>query len=241
MRWTSTTVLAISLTLGLTACARSNEPLQRQDQVRSQNVTDNKLTDPRIVAEDKDLKQGDLGIGGGGSADRPFAAQAAIPQVFPNWSVKPINGSYAENAIATAQQFMGTPYLYGSDRDDPSSFDCSDFTRWAYLSGIGMDLPLDSRSQARYVQAYSNRSYYNLNNARRGDLLFFTSFNGVNPDQYQGVSKTVDSVSHCGIYLGNGKMIHTASPRTGGVRIDNVFGNHLQWRFFMGGTVLDQK
>ncbi|MFB9328030.1 C40 family peptidase [Paenibacillus aurantiacus] len=246
MRWMQTTAIVLSLTFVATACASRNDTDadNLNNQLRTQGVTDQRLDDPRIVNTDMDLKRGDQGIGRpyrAGGRTGTFMAQSAMTQVFPNPSISPRNGSYAENAIEMASRFMGTPYQFGSDRSDPSSFDCSDFTRWAFLSGLGMNLPLDSRSQARYVLAYSNRVYYDLNYARRGDLLFFTSFLGTNPDLYRGVTKSVDAITHCGIYLGDGKMIHTASPRTGGVRIDNVFGNHLQWRFFIGGSVLDQK
>ncbi|WP_166244695.1 C40 family peptidase [Paenibacillus turpanensis] len=243
MRQLLATVIVISIVFVMTACARDHTD-ELRNQVQTENSTDNRLIDPQIANMDVLLKQGDLGMGRmdiHNRSARPFTAHSTLQQVFPNPAVPPINGSYAENAIATAKQFIGAPYQYGSERDNPSSFDCSDFTRWAFLSGIGMDLPLDSRSQARYVQAYSNRLYYNLNEARRGDLLFFTPFIGVDPDQYEHVTKSVNAVSHCGLYLGDGKMIHTASARTGGVRIDNVFGNHLQWRFFMGGSVLEQK
>ncbi|TYP79272.1 C40 family peptidase [Paenibacillus methanolicus] len=241
MRWMAAMAIVLGFTFVMSACGGRNDADNLRNQLRTQGVTDERITDPQVINDDVDLKRGDQGIGRSTNGAGTFTAQSAMTQVFPNPSISPINGSLAENAIRTASQFMGTPYQFGSDRDDPASFDCSDFTRWAFLSGLGMDLPLDSRSQARYVQTYSNRVFYNLNNARRGDLLFFTSFRGGDPNQYEGVSKSVEAVSHCGIYLGDGKMIHTASPRTGGVRIDNVFGNHLQWRFYMGGSVLDQK
>ncbi|NOU98050.1 NlpC/P60 family protein [Paenibacillus sp. LMG 31456] len=164
-----------------------------------------------------------------------------LVEVWPNPSVVPTQGSYAENVISTATMYFGTPYEYGSDRSDPSTFDCSDFTRWAFLSSVGMDLPKDSRNQALYVQTYSNHPYTNIYDAQRGDLLFFISFNGTDPQSYRNKNKSIEEITHTGIYLGNGKMIHTASVATGGVRIDNVFGNHLEWRFVLGGSVLDVK
>ncbi|MCR8631000.1 C40 family peptidase [Paenibacillus radicis (ex Xue et al. 2023)] len=164
-----------------------------------------------------------------------------LVEVRPNPSIAATQGSYAENVISTATMYFGTPYEYGSDRSDPSTFDCSDFTRWAFLSSLGMDLPKDSRNQALYVQTFSNRNYSNIYDAQRGDLLFFISFNGVDPQNYRNKNKSIESITHTGIYLGNGKMIHTASAATGGVRIDNVFGNHLEWRFVLGGSVLEVK
>ncbi|NOU84711.1 hypothetical protein GC102_02825 [Paenibacillus sp. LMG 31460] len=131
-------------------------------------------------------------------------------------------------------------YEFSSDRSDPSTFDCSDFTRWAYLSALGMDIPKDSRSQATYVQSFSNRTYTTIDQAQRGDLLFFVSYNGTNPDNYIGMDKSIGNITHVGIYLGNGKIIHTASAATGGVRIDEI-ANHLTYRFALGGSVLDTK
>ncbi|WP_217582150.1 C40 family peptidase, partial [Lysinibacillus sp. GbtcB16] len=87
-------------------------------------------------------------------------------------------GGYAENVIETAKSFLGIPYVYGSNRLDPTSFDCSDFTRWVYLYALGMDLPWDAKNQAAYVEALSKRKYRDIKQAKRGDLLFFTSFRG---------------------------------------------------------------
>ncbi|MCI3922382.1 C40 family peptidase [Paenibacillus sp. TRM 82003] len=141
------------------------------------------------------------------------------------------------NVISTASTYFGTPYEYGSNRSEPSTFDCSDFTRWVYLYTLGMDLPLDSRSQAEYVRRYSGRAFTNIREARPGDLLFFTAYNGISPENYP--SSRDRTITHTGVYIGGDKMIHTASAKTGGVRIDPVFGNHLEYRFVLGGSVLE--
>jgi cell wall-associated NlpC family hydrolase len=101
-----------------------------------------------------------------------------------------------------------------------------------------MDLPKDSRSQRKYIETFSQRRYTDLSQAKKGDLLFFMDYKGWRETDYKGINVRAQRTSHVGIYMGNGKMLHTASKATGGVRIDNVFGKHYQYRFQGGGSVL---
>ncbi|RXT08964.1 C40 family peptidase [Ammoniphilus sp. CFH 90114] len=205
--------------------------------------TDDRGNNPEILNQDGLFHIGDLGLeseltDGASISHHQGHDYNTIHEVFPNRSIPPLNGSYVENVISLGKNYMGTPYQYGSDRSDPSAFDCSDFTRWAYLASLGMDLPKDSRSQARYVDAHSNRKVWNIREASRGDLLFFMSYKGPTRENYSGINKNNETITHVGIYLGNGRMLHTASQRTGGVRIDNVFDTHYEYRFMRGGSVL---
>lgn len=166
------------------------------------------------------------------------AKNPALHPVFANPKVSPLYGNYAENVIQRAWKYYGTPYEYGSDRSNPSTFDCSDFTRWIYLYSLGMDLPKTSASQWQYVKSFSKNKYTDLSQAKRGDLLFFMSYKGWQEHDYKGINVKAQPVAHCGVYLGNGKMLHTASQKTGGVRVDNIKGTHLEYRFIGGGKVL---
>ncbi|MDQ0917308.1 C40 family peptidase [Paenibacillus sp. V4I5] len=215
--------------------------------------TDNKMSNWNLTSSDAELYIGDLGvdqlytINQVRSLATGSAKQALLPngfpliQAFPNPDIAPKKGGYVENVIDTALSFLGTPYVYGSNRLEPSSFDCSDFTRWVYLSALGMDLPWDARNQAAYVDALSKRKYRDISKARRGDLLFFTSFRGNRAADYAGLDASQKPITHLGIYLGDGKIIHSASKKTGGVRIDKIIEKnfHLQHRFILGGGVLD--
>ncbi|WP_223067773.1 NlpC/P60 family protein [Paenibacillus caui] len=49
--------------------------------------------------------------------------------------------------------------------------------------------------------------------------------------------KAAERITHVGIYLGNGQMMHTYPVSTGGVRIDNVSAS-WQRRLLFGGSVL---
>ncbi len=213
---------------------------------------------PETAADDPDLYFGDLGVGpllderGASEVDMLAARKIKNPPVptlfdpsgfplieqFPNPSVRPIRGKYVENVVKTAKSYLGVPYVYGSDRTEPSTFDCSDFTRWVYLDAVGMDLPWDSRSQAAYVKAFSKKTYTSLDQARRGDLLFFTNYRGEKASDYEGLQTSEKPITHTAIYLGNGKIIHSASKLSGGVRIDEWSWRQLHRRFLFGGGIV---
>ncbi|WP_261306161.1 C40 family peptidase [Paenibacillus andongensis] len=254
MKHTKKFLAIVSCILVLTGCGKGNVAPQKVGVSTQQGGMDNRILDPNITNQDLLLQRGDANIE---LEQRGYRAQDAasstngsikilggsreLVKVTPNHSIQPKDGSYVENVLSQAASYFGTPYEFSSDRSDPSTFDCSDFTHWVYLSSLGMDIPKDSRSQATYVQTFSNRTYTSIDQAQRGDLLFFVSYTGTNPDNYIGVDKSIGSITHVGMYLGNGKIIHTASAATGGVRIDEVANNHLTYRFVLGGSVLDTK
>ncbi|WP_328808176.1 C40 family peptidase [Nonomuraea antri] len=105
----------------------------------------------------------------------------------------------ARKAVSVAKGQIGDPYRYGGT--GPGSFDCSGLVQYAWRKA-GVKLPRVASSQfARIKNKVSWRSL------RPGDLMFFRG------------------LGHVGMYVGNGKMIH--SPRTGErVRIDKLSG----WR-----------
>ncbi|NOU93887.1 SH3 domain-containing protein [Paenibacillus sp. LMG 31456] len=141
----------------------------------------------------------------------------------------------AQKAIDAGMKYLGTPYEFGSSRSDTSTFDCSDFVRQSYLDGIGQLLPGDSRSQSAYVKAVGKTSS-DWNKLKKGDLLFFMSYKGYSASSYSGINKSTETVTHVGIYLGDGKMLHTYSQESGGVRVDSIAGTQWELRFLHGGS-----
>lgn len=88
-----------------------------------------------------------------------------------------------------AYKFLGKPYVYGAA--GPNAFDCSGLTQYVYNKfGVGL-------SRTTYTQVNEGIKV-SKNDLRAGDLVFFN---------------TGGSISHVGIYVGNGEFIH--APRTG--------------------------
>jgi peptidoglycan DL-endopeptidase CwlO len=94
--------------------------------------------------------------------------------------------SRAAAAVAYAYQKLGSPYVWGAT--GPDSFDCSGLTQAAYHAA-GVSLP-----RTTYAQIDSGRRVAR-SELLPGDLVFF----------YSGIS-------HVGIYVGNGQMIHAPNP-----------------------------
>jgi peptidoglycan DL-endopeptidase CwlO len=142
-----------------------------------------------------------------------------------------------EAVIQTGAKYMGTPYEFGSDRYTTFTFDCSDFVRQAFLEAVSLRLPGDSRSQAAYVKEKGNMKT-DWKQLKRGDLVFFMSYKGFRASDYAGIDKLSQTVTHVGIYLGNGQILHTYSVASGGVRYDTMETGQWNLRFMFGGSAL---
>jgi peptidoglycan DL-endopeptidase CwlO len=150
---------------------------------------------------------------------------------------KATSNQSVEAVIAAGMKYIGTPYEFGSSRYDLSTFDCSDFTRQAFWDALELRIPGDSRSQADYVKEIG-KTTTNINELKRGDLMFFMSYKGYRASDYEGINKAAQRITHVGIYLGDGKVLHTYSKDSGGVRIDEISGRHWEQRFIFGGSAL---
>lgn len=102
----------------------------------------------------------------------------------------------AQQVVDAALTKVGSSYVWGTS--GPSTFDCSGLTSWAYRQ-IGVNLTRSSRGQ--YSSAGRKVSKSEL---QPGDLVFYYS-----------------PVSHVGLYIGNGKIVDAANPRSG-VRVTSL-------------------
>lgn len=102
-------------------------------------------------------------------------------------SYVPVSGQ-AGVAVAAARSQLGVPYQFATS-EPGVSFDCSGITMWAW-GRAGVSLPHQSRQQ------YASTPHVSVADAQPGDLIFYYS-----------------PISHVGIYVGGGQMIH--SPQTG--------------------------
>ncbi|MGG4144476.1 SH3 domain-containing protein [Paenibacillus algorifonticola] len=148
----------------------------------------------------------------------------------------PSTGS-VEGVIAAGLKYLGTPYEYGSSRSTTATFDCSDFVRQAFLDGVGIKLPADSRGQGEHV-AQRGKAVTDWRQLKRGDIMFFMSYKGSKASAYAGTNKATATITHDGIYLGDGKILHTYSNESGGVTISSIAGTHWEYRFLYGGSAL---
>ena len=96
--------------------------------------------------------------------------------------------------ITEAEKYLGYPYVWGGSSPS-TSFDCSGFVCWVFKnSGV---YPLNrTTAQGIYDQCTPVRPV----DAKPGDIIFF-----------KGTYNTSE-VSHVGIYVGNGMMIHCGNP-----------------------------
>lgn len=76
--------------------------------------------------------------------------------------------------LGWAQRGIGVPYVFGAPRlqgENPTSFDCSSFTQWAYYmaSGGKIDIGSTTYTQEPYLKAHE----VPLSQAQPGDVIFF--------------------------------------------------------------------
>lgn len=149
---------------------------------------------------------------------------------------KPSSSAAVEKVISVGMKYLGTPYEYGSDRNTTTTFDCSDFVRQAYLEGAGIKLPSNSRTQGQWIKD-KGTDVSKISQLKRGDLVFFMSYKGSSASNYEGLDKTKQRITHVAIYLGDNKLLHTYSQKSGGVLVGE-FSSSWKNRFLFGGSVL---
>ena len=115
----------------------------------------------------------------------------------------------ASSIVFNAMGFMGVPYRRGGNSVD-AGFDCSGFVRAMYEQTVGLLLPRRANEQAAATQTIDKAEL------QPGDLVFFNTMRR--------------TFSHVGIYMGEGKFIH--SPKPGAqVRVEDMGASYWRTRF----------
>ena len=116
---------------------------------------------------------------------------------------------HASDLVVNAMGFLGVPYRRGGNSAE-TGFDCSGFVRALYQSTVGLVLPRRANEQAAATQKIDKQDL------QPGDLVFFNTMRR--------------AFSHVGIYIGEGKFIH--SPKPGAeVRVESMGQGYWQRRF----------
>ena len=122
----------------------------------------------------------------------------------------------AKALIDEAMKYLNYPYVWGGSSPE-TSFDCSGFVSWCLNASGYADV---GRQTAQGLSNISSR--VSAEDAQPGDLIFFT-----------GTYKSSGPVSHVGIYLGNGQMIHAGDP----IKISNINTSYWQSHFYGYGRI----
>ena len=111
-----------------------------------------------------------------------------------------------------AQKYVGYPYVWGGSSPS-TSFDCSGFVSWV-INHSGWN-----------VGRLGAQGLYNIcapvREPRPGDLVFFVG------------TYDTPGVSHCGIYVGDGVMLHCGDP----IQYSNLSSNYWQTHFYAYGRL----
>lgn len=114
--------------------------------------------------------------------------------------------------LTEAEKYLGYPYVWGGS-SPATSFDCSGFVSWV-INHSGWN-----------VGRLGAQGLYNIctptSNPKPGDLVFFV-----------GTYDTA-GVSHCGIYVGDGMMIHCGDP----IQYANLNTSYWQSHFYAYGRL----
>jgi cell wall-associated NlpC family hydrolase len=117
----------------------------------------------------------------------------------------------ASELVLSALNFLDLAYRRGGTSAE-EGFDCSGFVRHVFQTSAGLLLPRRSDEQARAASVLP----ISRDELKPGDLVFFNTLRR--------------AFSHVGIYIGDGKFIH--SPRTGSsIRIEDMRKDYWVTRF----------
>lgn len=139
------------------------------------------------------------------------ACSSRAPSPQPIYSPPVSASSYqggAEDVLFRALGLVGTPYRYGGNTPE-GGFDCSGLIGYVYRDAAGISLPRSTRELSAMRTPDVRRDAL-----QSGDLVFFATNGG-------------RTVSHAGIYVGDGRFVH--APSSGGtVRLDSL--DNVYWQ-----------
>ncbi|MEV0226368.1 NlpC/P60 family protein [Streptomyces sp. NPDC050704] len=161
---------------------------QRTELKRHKKTVTGKLGEARqLLSRLPDEDRARIGADDADTARSARASRSAsAPRELGAGSSTQAPNSRSAAAIAYAYEKLGSPYVWGAT--GPDAFDCSGLMQAAYRAA-GISVP-----RTTYAQINAGRRV-SRSELQPGDLVFF----------YSGIS-------HVGLYVGNGQMIHAPNP-----------------------------
>lgn len=136
---------------------------------------------------------------------RPAKGQIAVAQDLPEET---------KALLREADKWLGTAYRYGGNTRE--GVDCSGLVCNLFNTALSIKLPRNSAQQSAYCSGI-NRSDLII-----GDLLFFTT-------------SRKGGISHVGMYIGDGKMVHSSTSR--GVIVSSLEESYYKRTYHSSGRV----
>ena len=130
-------------------------------------------------------------------AERRQNAVKDAPTAPELYTVGPPNSDLVERAIAFASAQLGERYVLGGS--GPDIWDCSGITMKSYAA-VGVYIGWHSATAQFNIMA-SNQKLVPFQDAKRGDLIWWTRSSSFSGDKY-----------HTAIYLGDGMMLEAPNP-----------------------------
>ena len=121
--------------------------------------------------------------------------------------------------MAEATKYIGWPYVWGGSSPS-TSFDCSGFVCWCTRPAASTTFPVPRR------RAFTTSVPSFPPPRQSGRHIFFT-----------GTYDSPGPVSHVGIYVGDGMMLHCGSP----IQYANINSSYWQTHFYAFGALVSQK
>ena len=112
--------------------------------------------------------------------------------------------------VKEANQYLGYPYVWGGHHPN-TGFDCAGFIYWIFNNSGAA-----SFGHQGAQGLYDSSRNVSPENARPGDVVFF-----------QGTIEGESGITHCGLYVGNNRMIHCGNPCTYADLTDSYWQEHF--------------
>ena len=135
-----------------------------------------------------------------------------VDQNISDANILSVNSTPVDKLIGLAKSKLGDSYVYAAT--GPDHFDCSGFVYYVFREN-GIGIPRASLQQSQSGKKLSRKAL------KRGDILSFDTHDR-------------GHINHSGIYLGNGKFIHSSSGKAYGVTISELNKGFYKDKFRWG-------